>query len=198
MKKNTQVPVSIKIRVDGGSTETFNNEIAQVVSDAGADFLIVHGRHWSERYDTPCHHNQIKFFVDQLKIPVIGNGDVSCVDSLKKMFETGCAGVMIGRAGVGQPWLIKKLTAQMQNEPFLLPIMAEIGRIFMVHVRMLSELLGSEKLAVLQARKFAKYYGRDLKTRMAFILAVNCCETLVALEDICHAHFKGFAHDPNI
>src|SRR5438046_2990689 len=46
MKENTHVPVSIKIRVDGGSGENFNQEIAQVVSEAGTDFLVVHGRHW--------------------------------------------------------------------------------------------------------------------------------------------------------
>ena len=48
----------------------------KVVSDAGADFLVVHGRHWTEHYETPCHHDEIKFFVDNLKIPVIGNGDI--------------------------------------------------------------------------------------------------------------------------
>ncbi|TAK72846.1 MAG: tRNA-dihydrouridine synthase family protein [Gammaproteobacteria bacterium] len=184
MKQNTSVPISIKIRVDGGSDEKYNQEIAKVVSDAGADFLIVHGRHWTEHYETPCRYDEIRFFVEQLTIPVIGNGDVACVDSLKKMLATGCAGVMIGRAGVGQPWLIKKLMADIKQEPFSIPSMKEIGLIFMEHATQLADLLGNEKFAILQMRKLAKYYGRGLKNRMEFCAAVNSCENLNQLKYI--------------
>src|SRR5579872_76361 len=121
MKQNTHLPVSIKIRVDGGSSDQFNLQVAQAVSDAGADFLIVHGRHWTEHYETPCRYDEIRFFVEELKIPVIGNGDIACLASLNKMFSTGCAGVMIARAGVGQPWLIRQLITAMQQESFSLP-----------------------------------------------------------------------------
>lgn len=190
MKQNTTVPVSIKIRVEGGSDDTFNAEIASVVSDAGADFLVVHGRHWTEHYETPCQHDEIKFFVDSLKIPVIGNGDIACIDSLKKMYATGCAGVMIGRAGVGQPWLIRKLIAEMSNEIFCIPPLAEIGSIFLQHVTQLAELLKSEKFAILQARKFAKYYARDVSERAAFCEAVNHCSDLIALATICRQYFS--------
>lgn len=189
MKKNTHVPVSIKIRVEGGSTDIFNMDIAKVVSDAGTDFLVVHGRHWMEHYETPCNHDQIKFFVENLKIPVIGNGDIACLDSLKKMFATGCAGVMIGRAGVGQPWLIKKLIAQMQNEAFEMPSSAEIGATFIEHVIRLTELLQSEKLAVLQARKFAKYYARGSSQRLEFTNAINTCSSLVDLKTVTAQYF---------
>jgi len=184
MKQNTHVPVSIKIRVEGNSNDKFNTEIAKVVSDAGADFLVVHGRHWTEHYETPCNHDEIKFFVEQLKIPVIGNGDISCVDSLQKMFSTGCAGVMIARAGVGQPWLIGKLIAEMNQEQFIMPSPKEIGNIFIDHVERLVELLGSEKVAILQARKFSKYYARGLENRMDFFFAVNVCKSLEELRDM--------------
>lgn len=178
MKNNTHLPVSIKIRVDGNSNEKFNQEIAKVVSDAGADFLIVHGRHWTEHYETPCHYDEIQFFVELLKIPVIGNGDIACVNSLKKMFATGCAGVMIARAGVGQPWLIKKLITEMRQEKFIMPSSKEIGAIFMEHVLKLATLLNSENFAILQARKFAKYYARNLENKKEFCEAVNACNNL--------------------
>ena len=189
MKQNTHLPVSIKIRVDGNSTDKFNAEIAQVIADAGADFLVVHGRHWTEHYETTCHYNDIQFFVEHLKIPVIGNGDTACLDSLKKMFATGCAGVMISRAGVGQPWLIGKLIAEMKQETFVLPSSEEIGSLFMEHVTHLAELLGSEKFSILQARKFAKYYARALKTRAEFCAAVNDCDNLNHLKKICNQYF---------
>ena len=182
MKDNTNLPVSIKIRIEGHSADKFNQEIAQVVSDAGADFLVVHGRHWTEHYETPCNHDQIKFFVENLKIPVIGNGDVADLESLHSMFATSCAGVMIGRAGVGQPWLIQQLIREMQADPFNIPSLSERASLFIEHAQALAELLGSEKFAVLQARKLAKYYARGLEQRTAFCEAVNQCEDLRQLE----------------
>lgn len=190
MKQNTHVPVSIKIRVDGGSNDQFNQQIAQAVSDAGADFLIVHGRHWTEHYETPCRHEQIQFFVEQMKIPVIGNGDIACKTSLEKMLATGCAGVMVARAGVGQPWLIGKLIAEMQGNDFTLPSAQEIGLIFLEHVTELVALLGSEKFSILQARKFAKYYGRGLQDRAEFCAEINACENLQELQNICERYFQ--------
>lgn len=190
MKENTHVPVSIKIRVEGGSGDSFNQDIAKAVSDAGIDFLVVHGRHWTEHYETPCNHDQIQFFVETLSIPVIGNGDIACVESLKKMLATGCAGVMIARAGMGQPWLIKKLVAELQQTPFTPPSLPEIAAIFVEHVEELAVLLGGEKFAILQARKFAKYYARPLPNRAEFCEAMNVCDNLSQLKAICTAYFN--------
>ncbi len=191
MKENTDRPVSVKIRVEGGSDDKFNQDVATVVSDAGVDFLVVHGRHWTEHYETPCHYEDIQFFVEALKIPVIGNGDIADVTSLKKMLATGCAGVMIGRAGVGQPWLIAKLMAEMQQAPFVIPTQAEIGLLFVEHIEKLAILLQSEKFAVLQGRRFAKYYARGLLQRTAFCEAMNVCETLSGFVAICAEYFQG-------
>lgn len=192
MKQNTHLPVSIKIRVElkNASDEKFNQEIAKVVCEAGADFLIVHGRHWTEHYETPCRYEEIQFFVEALNIPVIGNGDIACVDSLKKMFATNCAGVMLARAGMGQPWLIRKLIAEMNHEKFEKPSLPKIGMIFIEHVSRLAELLNNEKFAILQARKFSKYYARDMLNKLEFCTAVNVCDNLNDLENICVRYFK--------
>lgn len=191
MKDNTHLPVSIKIRVEGNTNEAFNAEIAKVVSEAGADFLVVHGRHWTEHYETPCNHEQIQFFVENLKIPVIGNGDIACAESLKQMLSTGCAGVMIGRAGVGQPWLIKQLISEIKGESFTPPSLAEIGAVFVEHVTRLAELLNSEKFALLQARKFSKYYAYGLSNRAEFCEKINNCESLEALKIISTKDFSS-------
>lgn len=190
MKNNTHLPVSIKIRVDGKSQEKFNAEIAKVVTDAGADFLIVHGRHWTEHYETTCHYDQIKYFVDTLKIPVIGNGDVADIASLKKMQATGCAGIMIARAGVGQPWLIAQLRSELEQTLFAPPSPKEIATILLEHVSRLITLLGNEKFALLQARSFAKYYARGLKQKSEFIRDLNLCDNYFALQTICALYFK--------
>ena len=190
MKDNTHLPVSIKIRVESNSPCKFNAEIAKVVNDACPDFLVVHGRHWNEHYETPCNYEQIKYFVDTVKVPVIGNGDVACVDSLKRMLATGCAGAMIGRAGVGQPWLTKKLIAAINNEQFSMPSPQEIGNIFIEHIEQLIKLLNSEKFAILQARSHAGYYARGMRNKKDFCAAVNVCDNFDAFKNICAQYFR--------
>jgi tRNA-dihydrouridine synthase B len=190
MKNNTDCPVSIKIRVDANSDDRFNQDIANAVSDAGADFITVHGRHWTQGYDVNCSYDDIKFFVNALKIPVIGNGDVACVDSLKRMLATGCAGVMIGRAGVGQPWLIQQLITEMKGMPYSIPSNKQIGEMFVEHILGLCELLNSEKFAILQARTFAKYYARRIANKQDFCLAFNECETTEQAKHLIEQYFN--------
>lgn len=190
MKSNTHLPVSVKIRVEGGG-ETFNQEVAQAVSDAGADFLIVHGRHWTQHYETPCRHDAIAYFVENMKIPVIGNGDIACVESLRAMLATGCAGVMIGRAGVGQPWLIQQLTQALQGKIWQPPSIDNMRNALLEHIDGLVALLESEKFAVLQARQFIKYYARQLPQRGALQAAANNCYNLADLKQAIH----NFLHE---
>lgn len=189
MKANTSLPVSVKIRVDGGSHDQFNADVANAINDASPDFVTVHGRHWTEHYETPCRHEQIAFFVEKLNMPVIGNGDVACLDSLKRMLATGCDGVMIGRAGVGQPWLTRQLTAQYHGKPFEPPTATAIRDMLLQHVSQLIALLGSEKFAILQARKFSKYYARHLPERSDFYAAVNQCESFEVFSHLCQRYF---------
>lgn len=106
------------------------------------------------------------------------------------MLATGCAGAMIGRAGVGQPWLIAKLIAEMKNESFILPTQIEIGQIFFRHVEQLCLLLQNEKQAILQARKIAKYYARSLPNREQWMMAVNQCISLDHLQQLISIWFK--------
>lgn len=193
MKHHTHVPVSVKIRVEGGSNEVFNADIAHAIQEAGADFVIVHGRHWTEHYETPCRHEQIRFFVEQMNIPVIGNGDIACLASLQRMLATGCAGVMIGRAGVGQPWLIRQLQAQLLGQAFTVPTPADIGSMFIDHIQDLSQLLHSDKWAILQARKMAKYYARPIDLRAAFCEALNDCQDFDHFKRLCQEYFVNSA-----
>lgn len=189
MKQNTPVPVSIKIRVEGNGKTKFHDEMIKVVNESGVDFLVVHGRHWNETYNMPVHYEQIQFFVEKVKVPVIGNGDVADINSLRKMLATGCSGVMIGRAGIGQPWLTKKLIAELNAEEFNVPTLKEIGGIFLDHVSLLVDLFGSEKLAILHIRKMTKQYTRGFENNKDFCIAVNSCESLRDLEKISRDYF---------
>ena len=189
LRNSTPLPLSVKIRVAIDNNK-INQEVAQVLTDTGVNCVVVHGRNWKEHYNTPCHLDAIQFFVEQMKIPVIGNGDVGCLESLKKMLATNCAGVMIARAGVGQPWLIGKLIAEIEQKPFSLPTIEETGKIYIAHIEHLIKLLNNEKIAVLQARKLARPYARNIKHRKEFCHDINSCDNFFDFQNLCVNYFR--------
>lgn len=173
MQRDTTIPISIKIRVSGNNENNNSLIAALIAQDAGVDFITVHGRHWTESYDTPCRIDQIAHIVDALTIPVIANGDVHDTHSaLQLLQKTSAAGIMIARAAVGQPWLFAQIKAEAQGQRFNPPSFADIGQLFLQHVQGLIMLEG-EKIALLQSRKLIKYYARSLVNRSDIMTAVN-------------------------
>lgn len=98
------VPVTVKIRTGWDSVNAL--EVAHIIEDAGASCLTVHGRTAKMMYSGEADLSVIKAIKDELKIPVIGNGDVTTPVRAKEMLEkTGCDFVMIGRAALGNPFI---------------------------------------------------------------------------------------------
>ena len=91
-------------------------EIAKAAEDAGAAAVAVHGRTREEFYSGKADWKIIAEVKKAVNIPVIGNGDVTDGESAKRMLEeTGCDGVMIGRAARGNPWIFREVTAYLEN-----------------------------------------------------------------------------------
>ena len=103
------VPVTVKIR-SGWDSEHINAvEVAKIIEESGAKALSIHARTRAQGYSGKADWNIIKEVVKNVSIPVIGNGDVqSCYDAKKMLDDTKCSAVMIGRALMGNPWLIKE------------------------------------------------------------------------------------------
>lgn len=169
MRQDPSIPVTVKIRVDYDHGEHCDINVVKMLEQAGADAIIVHGRHWSHDYETPCQLEAIAKIVESVSLPVIGNGDIHDAASLQNMFtQTGCAGFMIARASVGQPWLFQQLTAELQGQSFQPPTSDQIGQLFLQHLHGLIELEG-ETNAILQCRKFGKYYAQHLPNQNDFL-----------------------------
>ena len=103
------VPVTVKIR-SGWDSEHINAvEVAKIIEESGAKALSIHARTRAQGYSGKADWNIIKEVVKNVSIPVIGNGDVqTCYDAKKMLDDTKCSAVMIGRALMGNPWLIKE------------------------------------------------------------------------------------------
>jgi tRNA-dihydrouridine synthase B len=109
-KKAVKIPLSVKLRTGYDSHSVNVVECALLAEAAGADFLTVHGRTRDMQYSGKAGLNYIKAVKDAIKIPVIGNGDVTSLESYKNMLEkTGCDGVMLGRAALSNPFIFENI-----------------------------------------------------------------------------------------
>ncbi|HAG62302.1 MAG: nitrogen regulation protein [Legionellales bacterium] len=157
MRDATDRVLTVKIRIEPDDNEA-NRQVAEAINSAGADGLIVHARHWTERYDVPARWSAIQPFVDWVSIPVIANGDVDSLTSLQAAHQaSGCAGVMIARAGLGRPWLFHQILTELNSGKTWSISQADQAELLMQHVSGLVTIDG-EHLALLQARKLVAYY----------------------------------------
>lgn len=106
---SVSVPVTVKIR-SGWDAKSINAvEIAKICEKAGASAITIHARTRAQGYSGKADWNIIRDVVQNVSIPVIGNGDITtCLDAKRMLDETGCTAVMIGRGLLGNPWLIKE------------------------------------------------------------------------------------------
>lgn len=102
----TSLPVTVKFR-SGWTEATINApQFAAMAEAAGAAAVTIHGRTWAQGFGGRADRGIIREVKAAVTIPVIGNGDVhSYAEGLAMMAETGCDGVMVGRAALGNPWL---------------------------------------------------------------------------------------------
>lgn len=105
--KVAKVPVSVKFRL--GFNSDISKEFGKMCEESGASFVTLHARTAQQGYSGKADLDAIASLKQTLKIPVVGNGDVTDKESYQKMLETGVDGVMIGRGAQGRPWIFAQL-----------------------------------------------------------------------------------------
>jgi tRNA-dihydrouridine synthase B len=157
------IPVTVKIRSGWDDHHINAVEVAKVCEEAGASAIAIHARTRAQGYSGHADWNIIKEVKNSVKIPVIGNGDVtSCYLAKKMMDETGCDGVMIGRGAIGNPWLIKECVEYIlyDKEPKEVDPLEKIA-MMKKHYHMLT-MDKTEKVALLEIRTFILYYLKGI------------------------------------
>lgn len=113
-----RVPLTLKVRIGPTLDRIVLPDIARMTADCGVDAVAVHARTRAQRFSGRADWTWIARLRERATIPVIGNGDVtSAGDALRMMRDTGCEGVMVGRAAVGSPWLFSQMLAAWEGRP---------------------------------------------------------------------------------
>ncbi len=157
--KSVPIPITVKIRSGWDSKNINAVEVAKVCEKAGAKAIIVHGRTRSQGYSGKVDLEIIKQVKENVKIPVIGNGDIkSCYDAKKMLVETKCDAVMIGRGVLGNPWIFKECLEYLEKGIGPKRI-SKIEKIEMIK-KHISYLLNQkpEKVVVLEMRSHISWY----------------------------------------
>lgn len=185
------VPVTVKIRSGWDSKSINAVEVAKICEEAGASAITVHGRTRAQGYSGKVDLDIIKKVKDAIKIPVIGNGDITDIESAKRMLEyTKCDAIMIGRGVLGNPWLIKELVEFTTNKPISSPPRYE-DKINMCikHMDYLLK-IKPEKIAILEMRSHIAWYIKGLPNNIEIKKEIFSSQTKEEIVKILNNYLK--------
>ncbi|MDH4162138.1 MAG: tRNA dihydrouridine synthase DusB [Nitrospirota bacterium] len=175
-------PVTVKIRLGWDAKNIVAEELARSAEQAGIAAITVHGRTRVQGFSGSADWSMIGKVKRSVAIPVIGNGDVrSGADARRMLDETGCDGVMIGRAIQGNPWIFREAAAFLRTgAPSPPPSIEERRTVMLRHLNDVISLL-SENVGVREMRKHLCWYTKGLTGGAEFRERVNHLEALDAV-----------------
>lgn len=192
-------PVTVKIRTGWDDNSINAVEIAKLIEKAGASAVSIHGRTRAQGYSGFANWDIIKDVKKNIKIPVIGNGDVVDGPSAKRMLDyTGCDAVMIGRAAMGNPWIFREINAFLKDGTILKrPLNQEIKEMMINHLKALVELKG-EHIAVLEMRSHGPWYLKGIENASRLRKQLSKAKTKTQVIDLITMFFDSEAKDKNL
>lgn len=161
--KTVNIPVTVKIRKGWDERSANAIEIASIAQDEGAKAITIHGRTREQFYSGKADWEIIRKVKKEVKIPVIGNGDILTPQDAKNMMEeTGCDGIMIGRGAQGNPWIFRRTLEYIKSGAILNePSAEEKVNMILEHMDKLIELKG-EYIGIKEMRKHIVWYLKGL------------------------------------
>ena len=180
-------PITVKTRKGFDDDIITAVEVAKICEKYGVAMITIHGRTREQYYSGVADLDIIKKVKESVKIPVIGNGDITDVKSAKKMFEyTGCDGIMIARGAQGNPWIFKSI---LDGQDYV-PSYEERLQIILEHIRYELENEENKKNAVFKMRKHIAWYLKSLPNSTYVKDKINREEDIEKVIQLLKEYFK--------
>lgn len=191
-----EVPVTLKYRTGWDREHNSALQVARIAEDAGIRLLSLHGRSRACGYGGEVDYDSIAAVVQAVSIPVLANGDICSAQQARRVLEhTGAAGVMIGRAAQGNPWIFREINHHLRTGQLLPPpAAAERQETLLAHVRELHAFYG-EHLGVRIARKHVGWYLKSQPDTAAFRALFNAIEDPASQLEALEARFDPQQHN---
>ena len=195
--RSTHLPVTVKTRLGWDDNSKNIVEVAEKLQDTGIEALTIHGRTRNQLYKGISDWTLIGEVKNnpRMKIPIIGNGDVTSPEIAKKMFDTyGVDGIMIGRGTVGKPWIFKHIKHFINSGELLAePLLDEKVNVAIEHFNRSVEWKG-DVVGVLEMRRHLSNYFKGLPNfkdiRMRLLTTKEPAVVIGILEEI-REKYKG-------
>ena len=184
-------PLTVKMRIGWDADHLTGVEVAKQLEANGADLIAVHGRTREQMYIPPIEVDAITEIRKAVGIPVLANGDITTAEDAKQILEqTGCAGVMIGRGALGDPWLFERINAVLtgQPEPGEPSLNARMSALRAQIYEMCEE--KGEWTAMPQARGQAMHYMKGLKGAASLRRYCSMLEHFTDVDKLIEAVYK--------
>ena len=184
-------PLTVKMRIGWDADHLTGVEVAKQLEANGADLIAVHGRTREQMYIPPIDVDAITEIRKAVGIPVLANGDITTAEGAKQILEqTGCAGVMIGRGALGDPWLFERINAVLtgQPEPGEPSLNARMSALRAQIYEMCEE--KGEWTAMPQARGQAMHYMKGLKGAASLRRYCSMLEHFTDVDKLIEAVYK--------
>ena len=154
--KATKLPVTVKTRLGWDAESIVILDVAKMVEQAGAKALTVHCRTRSQAHTGQADWHWLEKIKKVISIPLIGNGDITTAEDVKRIFEMGCDGVMIGRGAIANPWIFKQAKYFLKTGHYLpQPTLEEKIDLCIEHLKLSVQLKGLRDGLI----PFRKYYS---------------------------------------